>query len=53
MGAGAVEDEESVDDEDDGHRELRAAIAAITTNRPATRALRIRIRRAGVRADAV
>ena len=38
MGGAAVEDEDA------GHCEPRAAIAATTTSRPATRILRIRIR---------
>ena len=47
MGDAAVEDE----DEDASNWEPRAAaIAAMTTSRPATRILRIRIRRVVVRA---
>jgi hypothetical protein len=41
------------DDEEGGPSELRAAIAATTTSRPATRLLRIRIRWVDVRAGAV
>ena len=49
MGDAAVEDED--DDEDVSNWEPRAAaIAAMTTSRPATRILRIRIRRVVVRA---
>jgi hypothetical protein len=44
MGAAAV------DDEDAGNWWPRVAIAAMTTSRPATRILRIRIRRVVVRA---
>ena len=44
MGGAAVEDEDA------GHWWLSAAIAAMTTSRPATRILRIRIRRVAVRA---
>ena len=54
MGPAAVEDEEeSVEDEDFAQEWLRAAIAVVTTSRPATRALRIRTRRVVVRAGAV
>jgi hypothetical protein len=45
MGDAAVEDEDTVNCEP-----RAAAIAAITTSRPATRILRIRIRRVVVRA---
>jgi hypothetical protein len=53
MGAAAVEDEKSLEDEDARHSRLRAVIAAMTTRRPATRDLRIRIRRGAVRARSV
>jgi hypothetical protein len=47
----AVGDEEAVEDDDADSWALRtAAITATTTTRPATRMLRIRIRRAAVRA---
>jgi hypothetical protein len=47
----AAEDEAAVEDEDPSNWSPRtAAIAAITTSRPATRILRIRIRRVVVRA---
>jgi hypothetical protein len=44
MGAVAVEDEDSFEDEDARHSRLRAVIAAIATNTPPARILRIRIR---------
>jgi hypothetical protein len=50
VGAAAVEDEESLADEDARHSRLRVAIAAMTTTRPATGVLRIRSRRGAVRA---
>jgi hypothetical protein len=51
MGDAAVEDEDAAEDEDAGNCEPRAAaIAAMTISRPATRILRIRIRRVVVRA---
>jgi hypothetical protein len=53
MGAAAVEDEESLEDEDARHSRLRAVIAAMTTRRPATRVSRIRIRRGAMRARSV
>jgi hypothetical protein len=53
MGGAAVEDGESVEDEDAGHRWQREAIAASATSRPAIRVLRIRNRRVVVRAGAV
>jgi len=53
MGAVAVEDEESLEDEDARHSRLRAVIAAMTTRRPATRVLRIRIRWGAVRAGSL
>jgi hypothetical protein len=53
MGAAAVEGEESLEDEDARHSRLRAVIAAMTTRRPATRVLRIRIRRGAMRARSV
>ena len=46
MGGAAAEDEDAVEDEDAGNWSPRtAAIAATTTSRPATRILRIRVRR--------
>jgi hypothetical protein len=46
MGDAAVEDGDAIEDEDAGNWSPRAAaIAAMTTSRPATRILRIRIRR--------
>jgi hypothetical protein len=54
MGDAVVEDEDSVGDEDAGNWWPRAAaIAAMTTSRPATRILRIRIRRVVVRAGSL
>jgi hypothetical protein len=54
MSDAAVEDEDAVDDQDASTWLPRAAaIAAMTTSRPATRILRIRIRRAVVRAGSV
>jgi hypothetical protein len=44
MDGAAVEDEESVEDEDAAHQSLSAAIAAIATSKPATRVRRIRTR---------
>jgi hypothetical protein len=48
-----VEDEDAFEDEDARHSRLGAVIAAMTTRRPATRVLRIRIRRGAVRARSV
>jgi hypothetical protein len=46
MGDAAVESEDAVEGEDAGNWEpMAAATAAMTTSRPATRVLRIRIRR--------
>jgi hypothetical protein len=53
MGAAAAEAEESLEDDDARHSRLRAVIAAMTTRRPATRVLRIRIRRGAMRARSV
>jgi hypothetical protein len=51
MGDAAVEDEDAtVEDEDASNWPRAAAIAAMTTSRPATRILRIRIRRVAGRA---
>jgi hypothetical protein len=49
MGAAAVENK-SLEDEDARQSRLRAVIAAMTIRRPATRVLRIRIRRGAARA---
>jgi hypothetical protein len=53
MGAAGVEDEKSLEDEDARPSRLRAVIAAMTTRRPATRVLRIRIRLGAMRARSV
>jgi hypothetical protein len=48
-----MEDEGSLEDEDARNSRLRAVIAAMRTRTPATRVLRIRIRRGAVRARSV
>jgi hypothetical protein len=54
MGDAAVEDDDAVEGEDAGNWWPRAAaIATITTSRPATRIRRIRIRRVVVRAGSL
>jgi hypothetical protein len=53
MGAAAVGDDGSLEDEDARHPRLRAMIAAMTTKTPATLDLRVRTRRGAVRARSV